>query len=150
MEAEERSERRAGRPSNSAGPGPGQIRSAGGNRQTQEPADCCLVSWSGRLCPVMCLARWQYDAGKRGVGEGDGAAEAVAPATTAAPRDIWPPSRAIAVTPSPVRCSITAGGPALGKAKIMGRVSEAASYRHDQERGAGWPGVCAACAGGCA
>src|SRR6266516_3146580 len=49
MEAEERSERRAGRPSNSAGPGPGPIRSAGGNRQTQEPADCCLVSGTLRL-----------------------------------------------------------------------------------------------------
>ena len=44
MEAEERSERHAGRPSNSARPGPGPIRSAGGHGQTQEPADCCLLA----------------------------------------------------------------------------------------------------------
>ena len=48
METEERSERHAGEPSNLAGPGPGPIRSAVGHRQTQEPADCCLV-WSSDL-----------------------------------------------------------------------------------------------------
>src|SRR6266568_5896750 len=48
MEAEEGSERHAAGPSNSAGPGPGPIRSGGGHRQTQEPADCCLASVTSR------------------------------------------------------------------------------------------------------